>query len=443
MRTINDIYNKQTMTVRRVILLLTALPFLGILKGNAASIPTDTVGMERMTFHFQAGRSMLLKDYRNNAASLEKMRQLFSALRPESYDSIFIVGCASPDGNKTFNDSLAIARAREVRMIVHWKHPEVIRERISIDYKTFRWEELGRMIAVDHHIANKEVMLPLLTGTHPDWEVQAKLRKLSGGSTWQYLSKNYLRDMRSGAVEVMIKRPETPQPVAEKSTLPIAVVSDTASSDTIFRQPTDLLKETLLPTVPLEKPARDYVLRPLLALKTNLLFDLGSMLNVELEVSLGKRYSIAAEWIFPWWLWEDKQHCLQLLSGTAEGRYWFGNRQQHDLLTGWFAGVYAGGGYYDLEWDHEGYQGEFFIALGLSGGFSHRIARNLRMEYSLGIGYMQTDYRRYEALLESDQKWHLYRRENGRYSWIGPTRAKISLVWMLNYKQPKGGGTKP
>ena len=44
----------------------------------------------------------------------------------------------------------------------------------------------------------------------------------------------------------------------------------------------------------------DQPMRPLLALKTNLLFDALTVLNVEVEVPLKKRWSVAAEGMFQW-----------------------------------------------------------------------------------------------------------------------------------------------
>ena len=108
-------------------------------------------------------------------------------------------------------------------------------------------------------------------------------------------------------------------------------------------------------------------------------------------------------------------------------------------MTGWFAGFYAGGGLYDLQYKSEGYQGEFFIAAGLSGGYAHTINKkgNLRMEYSLGIGYLQTNYRHYIGM--EDNKYLVWQND-GKYSWFGPTKLKVSLVWMLNFNKKKGGG---
>lgn len=177
------------------------------------------------------------------------------------------------------------------------------------------------------------------------------------------------------------------------------------------------------------------------AIKSNLLFDAATIANVELEIPIRKHWSIAGEWIFPWWTscgnkknsWQsssDKRNTLEILNANIEGKYWFGNRTDRRQMTGWFAGVYTGGGKYDLEYDAQGYQGEFFLAAGVSGGYAHTINKSgtLRMEYSLGVGYLQTDYRYYEEHWGIDDKWHTIRQNNGKYSWFGPTKAKISLA---------------
>lgn len=179
--------------------------------------------------------------------------------------------------------------------------------------------------------------------------------------------------------------------------------------------------------------------RPLIALKTNLLFDATMMPNIEIEVPMGNRWSINAEYMFPWWLFDSDKYCMQILMGGLEGRYWLGGRkkrQQTEVLTGHFLGLYAGGGKYDLQWDDNGYQGEFFIAAGISYGWATRIARDLRLEFNIGIGLLRTDYRHYHA---RDNHQTLLWQENGRYTWFGPTKAKISFVWLLNRKVKKGG----
>ena len=179
--------------------------------------------------------------------------------------------------------------------------------------------------------------------------------------------------------------------------------------------------------------------RPLLALKTNLLFDAALMPNVEIEVPVGKRWSVNGEYAFPWWQFDRGKYCMQVLMGGLEGRYWLGSRKSRadrEVLTGHFLGLYAGGGKYDLQWGEKGYQGEFFIAAGVSYGWATRIARHLHLEFNIGIGLLRTDYRHYHA---RDNYQTLLWQENGKYTWFGPTKAKISLVWLLNRRVKKGG----
>ena len=179
--------------------------------------------------------------------------------------------------------------------------------------------------------------------------------------------------------------------------------------------------------------------RPLLALKTNLLFDAALMPNVEIEVPVGKRWSVNGEYAFPWWQFDRGKYCMQVLMGGLEGLYWLGSRksrEDREVLTGHFLGLYAGGGKYDLQWGEKGYQGEFFIAAGVSYGWATRIARHLHLEFNIGIGLLRTDYRHYHA---RDNYQTLLWQENGKYTWFGPTKAKISLVWLLNRRVKKGG----
>ncbi len=178
--------------------------------------------------------------------------------------------------------------------------------------------------------------------------------------------------------------------------------------------------------------------RTLFAVKTNLLFDAASLLNFEIEVPIGERYSVAGEWTFPWWLSESRQNCTQLLNLNIEGRYWFGDRSKRAQLTGWAAGLYVGGGYYDLERDGKGYQGEHLLSGGIAASYAHPIGRCARLEYSLGVGILTTKYRKYQAE-QCGNNWLLVRQRYGTATWFGPTRAKISLVFMLNRKDKRGG----
>ena len=190
-----------------------------------------------------------------------------------------------------------------------------------------------------------------------------------------------------------------------------------------------------------DKPVDPERQKLLFALKSNALFWVAGAPNFGIEYPFGDRWSICGDYIAPWTSSFATGLYYQLLMVNAEARYWFGKRENRPVMTGWFAGASVGGGYYDFMLNNKkkGIQGEFYILAGLSAGYSHSISSNdrVRLEYALGLGYLQTRYRKYtwdyfDYMLDAprEQVW--------RTSILGPTQAKVSLVWLL-YTNRKGG----
>lgn len=171
--------------------------------------------------------------------------------------------------------------------------------------------------------------------------------------------------------------------------------------------------------------------KPLFALKTNLLYDALTALNIECEVPIGSNWSIAGEWLFPWWLDSKRQNCFEIHSAILEGRYWFGYHTPLRPMVGWFVNIYGQGGYYDLEWRKDGTQGEFW-GVGAGGGYAHRIWCNVRLEYALALGVVSVDYRRYDAMRNCQDRVVLLREGSYHHNYWGLTKAEVSLVWMFN-----------
>lgn len=217
----------------------------------------------------------------------------------------------------------------------------------------------------------------------------------------------------------------------------INILSDPYSLRTFTTSPSISLGLTLRYNKP------DYYLWDYLtpfAIKTNLLYDAMTLLNVGIEAPIGNRWSVAFDWVCPWWS-SDKSHLYaQLLNGNIEGRFWFGNREKKAQLTGWFAGLHVGGGIYDFMLDdYNGLQGEFSSA-GAVCGYAHPVnaSGTLRLEYSLGLGWMGTSYVKYwwdgfdyTLVAPSPTRW--------KTDWYGPTKVQVSLVYMLKIRSKVSG----
>ena len=257
------------------------------------------------------------------------------------------------------------------------------------------------------------------------------MKKLRNGEPWKYIENNILPYFRSGNITIRLKI-EAP---SMDSALYKSTVSTLTMQSTIIDS--NILKPRSINTsLDLSKGAKiKKSLNIRFALKTNLLYDVLLTPNVALEIPIGNHWSIQGEWIFPWWVSGDNSNALQLLAGDIEGRYWFGtkeNRSNRQLFTGHFIGLYASAGIYDFQNDW-GYQGEFNKSIGISYGYGLRLSNSFNLEFSIGVGYLSTDYSKYK-LKNNELIWQ----SDNSYTWIGPTKAKVSIVWLIGNKK-RGG----
>lgn len=434
------------------LLLVLFLAFSGTsVAGSFPGGSNDSLYCKPLLLHFRFGRSVVDNGYRENALTLDAFRSLFSdSLSVSRVDTVIVTAHASPDGDTHYNERLAIQRARAVKGYLVWQYPHLDQRRILISPCGENWEGLRRLVEEDPSVPDRAEVLQILDRLPDARRCKELLKRLNCGYAYRYIQKNFLPQLRNATVcTVRMKRPEYTSilcgPGSEKAISPLS-----ASSGILTAECPAEFHRYILPPVSVAPPVR-YVytdtcfitcnkgseanLHPFLALKTNLLFDVALAPNIELELPLGKRWSLNAEWMFPWWLTKNHKYCFQLLSGGLEGRYWLGERTDRRLLTGHFLGLYAGGGKYDLQWKDNGYQGEFYIASGVSYGYVLPVARRLNLELSIGVGLLRTNYEHYHAI--NDYRTLLWQ-NNGTYTWFGPTKAKISLVWLLGGKE-KGG----
>jgi len=388
---------------------------------------------------FKVASPLLMRDFGDNAAALSWIDEIFSDReRFGRIDHVIITGAASPEGNFAFNKQLAASRAAAVRTYIMWKFPFMDRARIFTLSVGEDWLGMRKLVAGDSRFAWRDQVLSIIDSPLDKQAKLAGIRTLDGGAAYRYMSANILPPLRAAIVcQIFYKSDAAPEPMPAPQPWPTPEEPAQQAAPAPSPQPAPEIQPAPEPLKFVDKGY--YMIRkPLFAVKTNLLFDAVTAINVELEVPIGNRWSIAGEYVFPWWLNESKQYCFQTLNGTIEPRYWFGDRQKRPLMTGWFAGAHFGGGYYDFGvGKNKGWQGEFWNA-GISGGYANTISRSgdWRMEYSLGLGWLGTKYRRYDPRFrEIDDSWHLIRQSSGHYTWIGPTRAKISLVYLIHYNQ--------
>ena len=413
------------------------LLFTLLLNCYAGQKEMKEVSGNMMMLYFRFDKFVVDSGYMNNSRTLCHWDELFTDCNLcARIDSINIYSFASPEGNSAYNEQLARQRSTAVKSYLKWKYPNLDQCHIHLYPQGENWKEFRQLIIDDKNLPDRKEVLQIIERNEDPERCKALLNKLDNGVPYRYIHDHLLPYLRNAAICVVWIKPDCLPALPE-----VAHINSDSLKKELYPVPqftnetTDRAKEKKFTSSGLRKKTG----RPLFALKTNLLFDAALMPNVEIEVPIGKRWSINGEYVFPWWLLKDNRYCLEILSGGLEGRYWCGSsqkRERREILTGHFFGLYVGGGKYDLQWKENGYQGEFFIAAGISYGWVTRIARNLHLELSAGIGLLRTDYRHYHA---QDHYQTLLWQENGNYTWLGPTKVKVSLVWLLNHKTKRGG----
>lgn len=169
-----------------------------------------------------------------------------------------------------------------------------------------------------------------------------------------------------------------------------------------------------------------------MAVRTNLLVPLS---NAGLEFCIGNSWSVEADYYFPWFEREESnKDAFQMLFWGATGRYWFGKeRTDQRRLLGHSVGLGAYAGYYDIESDFAGHQGEFATVC-IDYMYAVPIFRKkLHMEFNLGIGYLYSYARPYDVF-ETGGK--AYRDGySKKIHWVGPLKAAVSLVVPISVKR--------
>lgn len=410
------------------------------------------------------GSSVVREDFEGNSFALSTLRDFLHAALDDTLvvvRSIRLDGYCSPDGSAALNDRLARARAQRLSVYLRAHISSYSSYPVEIDSHGADWEGLRCLIQSSSYSWKDEALRVIDSSDSPERK-KLQLTRLGNGSAHEILYDMY-PSLRRVEVRVTydmqltreklksyvrpVEVPFTPEDLDEG----IAVALPPPEAPPMEPVYPALARQEV-PAVNENRPDREkndiklkpfLTKEPLFAIKTNLLFDAALAPNVELEVPLGKRWSVMGEYTFPWWLDRDDDWCYQMLQVGLEGRYWLGNREhlkngrKRNILTGWFVGAYVGGGYYDFQPSRSyGYQGEFYIAAGVSGGYALRLNRSFNMEFSLGVGGLTTHYRKYEVARGS-QGNELIRQHDGQLLWIGPTKAKVSLVWLLGNR--KGG----
>lgn len=375
-------------------------------------------------------------NYGRNAVSLDRIRCFLDSIARDSslmITSVVYTGYASPEGPAAANALLARKRMAALEDFVMKASTSPLPDEISRSYEVKGMSSLAEVIE-NSDIAHRDEALKILGDSTRSDEVKInRLRRARSGRIWREIVP-LLEELRYASVTFnYVSSEEITRLLSGKLIDPVCVTE----TEEVNEPETEIMASA--DTVDSNYPPVSVSRRPFYAsLKTNALYDLLLIPSVGAEVWLGKMMSVNANWSYAWWSKNRRHNYWRYYGGDIAVRRWFGRKAAEKPLTGHHIGLYAQIMTYDFELGGKGYMGnKYNYGGGVEYGFSLPMARRFNIDFTVGVGYLGGKYYEYTPI-DGHYVWQATKQRR----WFGPTKAEVSLVWLIGYgnkNKPKGG----
>lgn len=393
---------------------ITSAILLSCLSGltSRAEIPTDSASVG-----FRQSRTELLMNFGNNAEELSgfnlRVAQRDSLTPKMRLQEVRIIGGASPEGSLQFNRWLSQKRAERIASYL-LPRLDADSSMISHQFLGRDWRGVLSLVQADPKVPYKEEVTALLQqiiaendslGTEQEsTRALSRLKHLRNCEPYIYLYHNIFPAVRASKLVAVYARPFIGAPMAPG----------------LARVETPLNLTPLPVAAEVPAPRRPFYM----AIYTNMLLDAALIPNLGADFYLGKHFSINASWMYSWWKTDRHHRYWRTYGGYLEPRWWFGSQKP---LTGHHIGLYGQMATYDFELGGRGYLGpRWSWGAGVSYGYSLPVAKRLNIDFTLGVGYFGGKYHEYLPI-DNCYVWQVTKHRH----WFGPTKAEISLVWLI------------
>lgn len=410
--------------MKRLLLILSLL--MGIVSTVEAALPAR----DSVKIHFRQGYSMLELDFEGNRQALA---QIVDSLQcRQDADSVWrlqrieVIGGASPEGSVLMNKRLSQKRANKLFEYLS-QYGELPDSMMTFTFLGRDWNGLIRLVEADPDVPYRDETLEFLRdiaercrdGERVEDNNVGRLSRFRNGIPYRYMYDHLFPELRASRLCVWFERVWNPEKLP-----PIG-------AEVKFASPAlEPLKEPIGTRIQPELPAEQPPRKPLyLGLKTNMLYDALAVPNIGAEIYLGRNWSLSGNWMYAWWKTDRRHWYWRTYGGDVAIRKWFGQKAREKPLTGHHIGLYGQMITYDFETGGRGYLADrWSYAAGVEYGYSLPVGKRFNIDFSVGVGYMGGTYKEYLP----DNTCYVWQATKQRH-WFGPTKAEISLVWLIGY----------
>ena len=410
------------------------------------------IATDYIEIHFKLDKSDLDISYMGNGIALMRLERVIDSIGVDKIKEIEIVSQSSPEGPYERNVTLTEQRSKVMVNYMYRMFPD-LKEKITVNKITEAWDNLSQYVEKDPNLEDdtKKTILDIIHSDELSLATKkSKLKNTLGenpktGDVYKYLTATYYPVIRNSGMYIL----HIVEPTQLKPDTPFIEETSPSPSD-IDYEPQQILPE-------------ESRKRPILAVKTNLLYDAfftkdmgwAPIYNIELEYYPTEkgRWTWLLEYEFPWHSIPSKHQYLQMLNLQFEGRRYFKEDSHH---SGHYLSAYIGANYFDFCFDKEyghGYQGEGG-GLGLGYGYVLPLGKNpetrWKLEFFIKAGIYYALYDPYDAGNPFAGKyyydWHLeperFRKRNKLYERYHLTGGGITISYDLIRKKVKNTKSK-
>lgn len=374
--------------------------------------------------YFRLIETQIDTEYLSNSHNLKLIEKLISG-RSRRIDSISISAWSSPEGSPYLNASLAEKRAATLEeLILQTSGGALTRAQIRTTHTPENWEGLLEAVRERYFRHDREKVIKILSDRSIGDETRKwRLKQLDGGYTWNFLYRRYMPVLRQAVITG----------ISYSSFEPLAACLPTEAMSGYAHRMSEDIPGLALPDEGdgLEMTTSNGFV---FAVRTNLLYDAVLVPNIGLEFHLGKGWAATAGWNYAWWDRDAGHRYWRVYGGTVELRRYFGSKARERALSGHHIGVYGLAGTYDFELGGRGQISDFSYGGGIAYGYALPVGRSFNLDFGIGLGYLGGEYKIYDP----QDGCYVWQETRGR-NWFGPSKAEISLVWLIG-GHGKGGG---
>ncbi len=211
--------------------------------------------------------------------------------------------------------------------------------------------------------------------------------------------------------------PEEPAPAMPEVTAPVGMIQPEQTSRPEYAVPAGEHEST-----------RSRNGSPAWAIKSNLLYDAATTINLGFEFRTGRKWSLDLPVSFNPWTFKDNMKWKHLIV-QPEMRWW-----PCEVFNGSFLGIHAHGGIFNVSalpdppfssyMNTHRFEG-WLVGAGISYGYHWILAKRWSIEATIGAGYAYLSYDKYNCEKCGEPLGH----ETKHY--FGPTKVGVTLIFMI------------